>query len=68
MAQAGDAALRLILYRGFGVFDFVQPVSRGEPSLGDKWSRATNSLGVQAKKQTLAAKSSTMKGARALGS
>lgn len=61
MAQAGDAVTP-IPHRGFGVYDFAQPVSRGEPQLGDKLGRKVRRpFGVRAKNP--AAKSSTMKGA-----
>ena len=44
----------------------AQPGFRGESALGDECSRSLNSFGVRAKNS--AAKSSTMKGAKALGS
>ena len=52
--------------RGIRATWLVQPGFRGEPAFGDECSRDVTSLGVRSKK--LAAKSSTMKGAKALGS
>ena len=52
--------------RGIAAIWLVQPGFRGEPAFGDECSRGLINLGDRSKKP--AAKSSTMKGAKALGS
>jgi hypothetical protein len=70
MSKAGvilqQAVAKLNPVQGVRAYWLVQPGFRGESALGDECSRNLTSSGVRAKNS--AAKSSTMKGAKALGS